>query len=408
MNNQITKLATAAAVIVCTLMTAAGFLNAAGPGEQPVAKRMIAGKEWTVWKGKVAGTFDVHWGDQSMTWRPKPWYEDKYKEMGPAYYAQWDDPKLPYPFDVPLEERHKWAPDEFILRTQGLTYLGAPYFKNMWDQAPIIIYTPSGAVRQHAILLELASDFETGKNLEYLPSAEHGSVAQKYVWELTNPAELRYQGGVTTVPVDKTHTPSDTLYLPTVRKVRRLAGSVSQQYFPGSIFRYEDSPHVRPLPELQYRLVGFSLLDPDPKMRGYGDNDLPDVKRVDSAGDVIATIEVTPKPGVSWWYAKREFHFSLQMLQMTYSKEFDAAGAQIRYSVHTSKTGSVCHMGSPDGPPAPDWYLAWGQLSAQEFTSGFSLDSWQEICGFDAPVRTNVFSEETQLRQPQTLKEWLQ
>ncbi|MDO8588409.1 MAG: hypothetical protein Q7T82_15385 [Armatimonadota bacterium] len=398
----------AAAIAICTMMATATLVRAQGPGEQPIAKRMIAGKEWTVSKGKEPGTFDVHWGDESMTWRPKPWYEDKYKEMGPAYYAQWDDPKLPFPFDVPLEERHKLSAEDIINRSVGVQYLGAPYFKNGWDRGTVLVYTPAGAVRQRMNILELATNFVGGKNLEYLPSAEQGEVQQKYVWALIEPTELRYQGGVTTVPMDKTRRPTDTLYLPTVRKVRRLAGSVSQQYFPGSLFRYEDSPHVRPLPELEYRIVGFSLFNPDPKLRGYGDKDMPDIKRVDSAGDVIVKIEIKPKAGVSWWYAKREWNCSMQMLQYTYSNEFDATGAQIRYAVHSGKTGSVCHIGTPDGPPAPDWYQSWGSLSAQEFVSGYSLDGWEDVCGFDADVKKNIFSEETQMRQPQTLTEWLQ
>ena len=121
--------------------------------------------------------------------------------------------------------------------------------------------------------------------------------------------------------------PEDLLYLPTVRRTRRLAGAVAKQYFPGSIYRYEDVSYSGALPQLDYKITGFKLFDPSEKTRGYNTEGYPDtVKRVSGAGDVVAIMEVTPKPGVSWWYAKRIEYLGLLTMATLYTEEYNANG----------------------------------------------------------------------------------
>ena len=141
----------------------------------------------------------------------------------------------------------------------------------------LVIHLPDGSIRTSATLLEFYTSFVLGKNKEYL-SGERGQRrdrSKEVCMGITSPEELRGEGGVTTVFTDPKLIPEDTLYLPTVRRTRRLAGAVAKQYFPGSIYRYEDVSYSGALPQLDYKVIGFKLFDPSDKLRGYSSEGYP-------------------------------------------------------------------------------------------------------------------------------------
>jgi hypothetical protein len=189
--------------------------------------------------------------------------------------------------------------------------------------------------------------------------------------------------------------------------MRRLAGAVAKQYFPGTLFRYEDVSYTEALPEMNYRVVGFELVNIPEEIRGYGPNDYPEAKRYGGVGEPGVVVEATPKPGVSWWYSKRLLHFGLLTLNMWYDESFDAQGRKIRILTRALMSGSKLHLGGPSGPPAPDYWPLWGAGSVMELNSGFLQDGWILVGGFNAKVNPGVFTEETLSRQPMTLSEWL-
>lgn len=374
----------------------------------PELPKVIAGKPYSVTPGKVAGTFDVKWGDESMTWKPEPWMLPRYARLGPRYYAQWIRPGMPRPFEVPVAQRDKIPAPELIDRCLGDSYF-PPYVDNGWDSFTGRVFLPDGSLRTETKAFEFYTSLELGKGREYTSASQANKVKRLYLWQSTEPEELRAEGGITTIFNDLSLEAEDTLYLPTVRKMRRLAGAVAKQYFPGTILRYEDDEYTFPLPELNYRVIGTKLFNPAETLRGYGPKDYADApKRIGDAGDVDIVIEITPKPGVSWWYAKRLYYCGMLTMFQSYSEEYDANGKQIRYLTHLPMTGSVYHMGGPSGPPAPDWYVLWGSASAVELTSGFVQDSWTDNGGFDAKVSPSIFSADTLLRQSLMLSEWLQ
>jgi Outer membrane lipoprotein-sorting protein len=368
--------------------------------------KMIAGKPYRISPGKEPGTFVVKWGDQSMTWTPKPWMEDRYRTMGPAYYAQWTQPGMPAPWDVSMDQRSNLSGDDLVNRCYAENEY-APYARNYWDSLVVKIYRPDGSLRGETEMLEAYSDMTLKKGYEYISSADQQKVLRKYIWDYASPDEVKGEGGVTTTFVDPHLAPQDTLYLPSVRKVRRLAGAVSSQYFPGLINRYEDVSHTNALPELNYKIVGFELFNPDSTRPQYRPDYLPEIKRVDGAGDVAAIVEITPKPGVSWWYSKRLYKCGLQEMNYFYDEAFDDNGKLLRRTEKSMMTGSRLHIGSPDGPPAPDWYQSWGVMSVQDFDTGFTSDAYVTVGGFDADLPRAVFSDNTLYREPKTLEEWL-
>ncbi|WP_423961330.1 DUF1329 domain-containing protein [Candidatus Binatus sp.] len=381
------------------------------PDVPPVPK-VIAGKPYSVTKGESPGTWVVKWGDQSMLWKTQPWMEEREQKLGPAFLAQWTTPGLPMPFEVPIEKRDKIPATEWNDRSLTYSYY-APYYNNGWDWAPFSVLLPDGSVRTSGFDMEFYVGYANGLGKEYLSDSEiaANNLKRKYLWELVAPEELRGEGGVTTVFMDPTLVPEDTLYLPTVRRTRRLAGAIAKQYFPGTIYRYEDVSYTQALPQLDYKVIGFKLFDPPETLRGFNNQGAPaTVKRVSGAGDVVAIIQVTPKPGVSWWYAKRLEYAGLMGMCMYYSEEFDANGKQIRYFTHLPETGANpnLHMGSPTGPNnAPVWWTDWGVAIIVDLEGGFVQDGYVSVGGFDAKTSPNIFSETTLAAQPMTLVDWL-
>ena len=374
----------------------------------PPPPTMIAGKPYSITPGKDPGTFVVKWGDEQMLWKPKDYMQAKYKQMGPAFYALWTQKGMPLPWNLPVDQRASLTAARYIEMCNG-TFEYAPYAKNYWDSVRVLIYRPDGSLRGTTDMLEMYADNSLGTNGEYFSSDEVNTVLRKYMWEYTNPPEVRGEGGVTTTFKDLSLPPQDTLYLPTVRKVRRLAGAVSKQYFPGLIYRYEDVSHTNPLPELNYKIVGFHLFNPTPDMSmSYNSDHVSDIKRVDGAGDVVVEIETTPKPGVSWWYAKRIIYCGLQEMAYLYDVAYDANGKVLRKSGHPIMTGEKLHMKTTDGPWAPDWYAAWGMMSVENFDTGFTSDAYIVTGGFNADLPNSFFTDSTLYRQPKSLLEWLQ
>lgn len=376
----------------------------------PPIPPVIAGKPYTVKAGDTPGTWVVKWGDESMVWKPQPWMEQRQQKLGPAFLAQWATPGLPMPFEVPIDKRDQTPVAQLPDRCLTYSYYG-PYYDNGWDASPITVHLPDGSIRTSSLTLEFYSTFTGGYGKQYLANGNESNVMRKYLWELTSPEELRGEGGVTTVFTDPNMIPEDLLYLPTVRRTRRLAGAVAKQYFPGSIYRYEDISYSGALPQLDYKVIGFKLFDPSEKLRGFNAAGYPaDLKRVSGAGDVVAIVQVTPKPGVSWWYAKRIEYMGLMAMATYYTEEYDANGKMIRYFTHLPMTGSNpnIHVGSPSGPnSAPGWWQIWGVASVVDLEGGFVMDGYIQTGGFNAPTSASIYSPTTLSAQPMTLTDWL-
>ena len=365
--------------------------------------KTIAGKSYSITASSKPGTYVVKWGDDSMTWEPKPYMEDQLKQQGPVYYAQWAQKGMEFPFERSMEDREKLSADDIMDRCVAYTYYG-PYHKGGTDIWNNLVVKPDGSLRETQHFLELWQTYVGKKNQEFLTSDEREDVSRKYMWIAVEPQEVRGQSGVTTGYYAREKRPSDTLYLPTVRKVRRLAGAVSKQFFPATILRYEDVSHVRALPDLDYKIVGHELFKADASIHGFGPNDYPDVKRADHGGEVATILEITPKPGTSWWYGKRRMYCGMESMAYLYSEEFDEKGQVIRKVARGSITGNTATL--PDGSHPPSWYNMWGALFVQDLKSGFRGDMWASNVQFNPTWPTNIFSNETLVREPRQLGFW--
>jgi hypothetical protein len=363
----------------------------------------IAGKPYSIVPGPKAGTYVVKWGDETMTWEAKPWMEDTLKAKGPAYYAQWSKAGMPFPWDVPVEKRDKLSPEDLMDRCIAYNYYG-PYHQGGADVWNNLVIRPDGSLRETEHFLELWQTYINNTNQSFLTPPERPKVSRKYLWVAVDPEEVRGQSGVTTDFYEHEQRPQDTWYTPTVRKVRRLAGAVSKQFFPTTILRYEDVSHVRALPDLNYKIAGFELYKADPAIHGLAPSDYPNVKRADGGGEVAVILEVTPKPGVSWWYAKRRITCGLESLAYLYDEEYDEKGQKERTLARGLITGSEAKL--PDGKPAPDWYVMWGTNWVADLKSGFKGDMWASNVEFDPKWPPTIFSDATLVREPRKIGFW--
>jgi Protein of unknown function (DUF1329) len=397
-------------ILVTSMLPQASAQSPVEIPDPPKVPTTIAGKPYSISPGGEPGVWNVKWGDESMVWKAQPWMEDRQQKIGPAYLAQWTTPGLPMPFEIPIEKRDQIPANQLPDRCLTYSYYG-PYYDNGWDRSPLIVHLPDGSIRTSALTMEFYSTFTGGKGKLYLPDSGDTNQMRKYLWQLTAPEELRGEGGITTLFTDPKLIPEDLLYLPTVRRTRRLAGAIAKQYFPGSIYRYEDVSYTGALPQLDYKVTGFKLFNPSDTLRGFNSQGYPaSAKRISGAGDVVAILEVTPKPGVSWWYAKRIEYLGLMMMSTYYTQEFDAAGKQIRYFTHLPMSGSqgTLRMGSTSGPAnAPDWWLLWGAASVADLEGGFLADGWIDVGGWDAKTSPGIFSPTTLAAQPMSLVDFL-
>ena len=348
----------------------------------PVAPpKMIAGKPYSITPGSKPGTYQVKWGDDSFTWEAKPWYEDTLKQQGPAYYAQWTAGK-PFPFEVPIDQRDKLDPQDLMDRCIAWSYYG-PYYEGAADIWNNLVIEPNGSVRETEHFMELYMAFVGGKNLQYLEPDQRAKVSHIYEWIAIDPEEVRGQSGVTTDFFERDEHPEDTWYTPTVRKVRRsgwfsfetilprhnsaLRGRLARE----SIARFGlQNSGIR---TIQRRSLRYTAMVPPI---------IPEVKRVDGAGDVAVIIEITPKPGVSWWYAKRR-----DKVWVGKPRWIGKSGVRRKRATTTSRNTLSYHWVSegkmPDGSSAPDWYQTWGALFVDDKKSGFKGDMWLSNLQFD-------------------------
>jgi hypothetical protein len=201
--------------------------------EKNVLKEMIWGKEYKIEKSDKG--YWVYWGDEKYFWEPKPWQQKELAAQGPAYYNIWAAPKLPYPWDLTLEEREKLNGKEFMMR--GNEAIGN-YFEMNHDKLDTfmtVLFAPDGTQRMH-------KGIEFWRPLVYLYGGypkEEGKILKKYVYIENYPEDVR---GLAGLDIEYSGAKEDDsyLYLPSVRKVRRMSIGNRQDFFPGVIMRNED------------------------------------------------------------------------------------------------------------------------------------------------------------------------
>jgi hypothetical protein len=87
--------------------------------------KTIAGKPYSI-TPCAGGTYLGKWGDDSMSWQPKPYMNEPLNQQGPAFYAHWAQKARKFPYELSMEEREKFPLNDIMNRCVAYTYYG-PY-----------------------------------------------------------------------------------------------------------------------------------------------------------------------------------------------------------------------------------------------------------------------------------------
>lgn len=398
--------------MVCLLLIARSEAQKA-PGD--VYTETIAGKEYRIAPGEKSGTWQVSYGDDSFLWEPQPWMDDELVKEGPKLYLRWAKPGLPYPWEIGVEERVKLAqanPRELPDRWHASTVFFA-FGKALTDTVNLNLVAASGFARKKVLQEWAQSYVPEGHNWENITDSEKGAVSRKYLYVYREPNEVRGLGGRTLNFVAHDRLPDEWLYLPSVRKVRRLSSAASQDYLSGTILHFDQLSHIQALPPIDYKLLDIRLcpgwkpeaagiysLGPESAKISYNWPDGTLQKGVNGVGDVCFALELTPKPGVSWWYARRILYLGVHYSNWISEEAFNQKGEK----VSTVALRNI--LPPPEVRQKFPYYIHYGMGFIAEPHTGFTNDFWQDEIIWDLDLPDWLFNQDTLLREPTSLIFW--
>lgn len=344
-----------------------------------VYSKMIGGKEWRV--EPIAGTknFKVTWGDETVTWTPKPWQPKELQEKGPRYYYE-SFADTPYPpINISMDERAKQDGYE-VMRSWTLVEDGSTYLD--WKGGFCFdIISAGGGVRTRCGI-EWKKAYVRPEHKAVYDSTDPPMLNKRFI-VLTAPRTVRGVGFVTYVYDDPVKEQDNWLYLPSVRKVRRLATASKQDYFAGTPLRNEDLPQTSPYNH-NYKVVRTALFaDPGPEVWGFGNTGWEHKEQMlEGIGCPHFVVEVTPKEK-DYWFARKTtwvnmFHYGISLEQA-----YDEKGDPIRTVAYSHKPADLVD------PSAPRGYLIWTHSPQHDLRTGYRALFW------GAQRRANVVWEES-------------
>ena len=375
-----------------------------------VYQKTILGKEYRIETiENEPGKHRVRWGEEEMKWEPKRWYDDELNAKGPLLYTEWAQP-LYYPYTIPLEEREKF--DAFDVQNSG-TFLGpfaAPSFE---DQFEAHLYAPEAAYRRDKTGFEWNTWYSPSKRVpkwrwdpEPLPEQE-GEPYRKYVFLFRSPRDLVKVGFLQIQFQGKNKEDDNYLYVPTVRKVRRLATANRQDMIGGLIARQEQNALMTPIHH--YKMLRVELYNPPADrfaLGGGGEPANPDenAKRIDGIGEPCWVYETTPFRE-DWWFAKQINYVGIFTLTNWYAASYDREGRLIQEGVWNQVLAPAGEASS-DGAPnccGRKTHIAWSAVGFKDLVTGFWAVTYAGLRTLNPPIPDEFFNVQTLLQEPKTI-----
>jgi len=335
------------------------------------AEQMILDKPYTVSPGTEAGSFVCKWGDETVTWKKQPWHPRDYAELGPNIYDRWIQPGLPYPWEMPLEERVKQDGREVHDRSYTALYFNE-FGDNYITEWSIDLTSPDGTQRNKT-LFEWMIAYR--RNPAGLPASLRDKVRAQYMFTFVAPNDFRGLGISTTIYHGEKFN-DEFLYTPAARRVRRLPQAARQDIIPGTIARWEDFPQVKPFPDIDYKIVGHVLYagQPDGSL-GFGT--ATEGERINIGIDGVCepsyVVELTPQ-SASYWYAKQRRIIGIKTGSSWYEEVFDKNGELIRSRVNRRAIATSDPRLQNANDQLEDWQMIWAGEYFFEPKSGFRMD----------------------------------
>ncbi|MGE0521322.1 MAG: outer membrane lipoprotein-sorting protein [Candidatus Binatia bacterium] len=200
---------------------------------------------------------------------------------------------------------------------------------------------------------------------------------------LTAPRTVRGVGFVTNVYDDANKEQDNWLYLPSVRKVRRLATASKQDYFAGTPIRNEDLPQVSPYNHNNQVIKVALFADPGPEYFGFGNSGWERKEEfLDGIGCPHWVVEVTPKER-PYWFDKKESWVNMFIYGVSHERAYDEKGEIVRVMNYAHRPADLIDPSYPRG------YLIWNTAGAHDLRTGYRSVFW------GAHRRKNVVWEES-------------
>jgi len=361
-----------------------------------LAKQMVFGKEYRIEDiPGEQGKCMVYWGDESVKWEPDVETQDEeLVEKGPILYLRWipEVGKLDFqPWCMPLAEREK---------------LDGAHAYERWihnETSAMCVdtaYTFGAAIKDPKDRLRIRLGLEWKKNFVF--NDPESGVRYKAIFGLTYPDDIK---GISTFSINYTdpRKPDESwLYLPSVRRVRRMSAGNKQDAVFGTTIRYEDLTQMNPFYH-DYKIVRTELYKgQDSNKWGWGNSKCElSVKELDGIGEPCWVIEGTPYRK-DWFWTKKLMWIGIFTNGFHWEEDYDKNGDLIRTVEYSNRNLSYIQKG----------FLSWGNWSGTESKTGYSSVWWSDwgdehsgADAFNVGYSNNVFSPKTLVKEPSSLKD---
>ena len=375
-------------------------LSASSFGGEVVIKQMIAGKEYRVEKAEKPKTYWVYYGDEKLLWEPKPWQVKDLKEQGPGFYDRWTQKGLPRPLDTSMEEREKLTGNQVYRAWMDVEETG-PMLDYKGGSGMYIIDKAGG---------ERFRIFSQWKRAYYRRPEiyKNEGVINKRFFSMIYPDDIRGLGMLVKVYDDPKRDQDTWLYLPSVRRIRRMSTGAKEDFAFGTPARNEDFPIMDPYLH-NYKVVGIELFkDPGPQVFGFGNSEyeIPNIKkhvhaRIDGIGAPCFVVECTRGPK-KWWFEKKIQYIGIKDFSMYLEKAYDQSGNLRRIAELPFRPGNECY------PEANPNYLLWASWPMHDLHTGYKFvcvgsarqdKSVLEEVFFDSDYSENIYTPEMLTRE---------
>ncbi len=379
-------------------MTFGVLAFALAPTQSATAEEMIAGKPYSVTPGSEPGTYVCTWGDEKVEWKPKAWHPRDYVDVGPNIYDRWVQPGLPYPWELSVEDRLKNDGPEVHDRSYTALYFNE-FGENYITEWSIDLTSPDGTQRNKK-LFEWMIAYR--QNPDGLPKSLVGKVRAQYMFTFVAPNDFRGLGISTTIYHGEKFN-DEFLYTPAARRVRRLPQAARQDIVPGTIVRWEDFPQVKPFPDIDYKIVGYTLYagQPDGSLGFATETEGEKINiGIDGVCEPSYILEITPH-SASYWYAKQRRIIGIKTGSSWYEEVFDSKGEVIRQRVNRRAIATSDPRLQNANDELEDWQMIWAGEFFFEPKSGFRMDWYMNKfwINYDAMPR-NVVNVDNLSKEP--------
>ena len=285
---------------------------------------------------KIDGEWWAFLGEDKYKWEPQPWMQPALLKEGLAFYDRWRFPNeaapevARNPWDTGMEEREKLTGREIYLKHIELTLaMQTEDFQGDWGGR---ITDPRGRWRDK-FGIEWARSYRHWPELlpDDVKDKPYAKTLQKLIIILTVPEDVKGTGILSYAYNSPERKDDLWLYLPSVRKVRRVSTGSRQDRLWGTVFFAEEITQMTPVLH-DYKILRSEIHKRREGVYGYGENE-PDDKRVlpgfNSQGNPHWVIECAPSPK-RWWFAKRLMWIDKVTYSMSHSEAYDKEGKKIR------------------------------------------------------------------------------